>query len=479
MALLVAAPQLLPLAEFSALSTRADLTAADVLERSLPIPSLLGLLLPNYGTIHEWVLYAGGTVLLLALGGVLLSPLKRNKYFWGILSLVTILGALGSQIPGSAWIAELPLISMLRVPSRALFLAGLGIASLAGYGLDAVSNNTGSKRVKIYGLTLFGVSVFTLLLVAGFRYLSGEFASGMLWGTWGAIFGAAWIGFGLKRKLPANIWIGGVFLLVALDLAVFDLNSFAGRSAALVLSEGAQAAEYIANQGGDIRTYSASYSLPQQTAVHHGIRMADGVDPLQIADYANFMDQASGVPRDGYSETIPPFVNGEPGTDNASYLPDADKLGLLNVGYVVSDFALEADGLVLEKELDGVYIYRNEVNRFPAWVQPGDSSATGEMRPAEVVRRSANRLEVTATGPGRLVVPEIAYPGWSVFVDGVEENLLIQDEILMGVDLVPGTHQVEFEFRPRSVYIGLLLFCGGLALLVWRFKKDTAHSPGG
>ncbi len=204
LALLVAAPQLLPLAEFSALSTRADLTAADVLERSLPIPSLLGLLLPNFGTIHEWVLYAGGTVMLLALGGVLLSPQKRNKYFWGILSLVTILVALGSQIPGSAWIAELPLISMLRVPSRALFLAGLGIASLAGYGLDAVSNNTGSKRVKVYGLTLFGVSVFTLLLVAGFRYISGEFASGMLWGTWGAIFGAAWIGFGLKRKLPSK-----------------------------------------------------------------------------------------------------------------------------------------------------------------------------------------------------------------------------------------------------------------------------------
>ncbi len=266
---------------------------------------------------------------------------------------------------------------------------------------------------------------------------------------------------------------------MVLDLAVFDLNSFAGRSAALVLSEGAQAAEYIATQGGDTRTYSASYSLPQQTAVHLGIRMADGVDPLQIADYANFMDQASGVPRDGYSETIPPFANGQPGTDNASYLPDADKLGLLNVGYVVSDFALEADGLVLEKELDGAYIYRNEVNRFPAWVQPGDSSATGEMRPADVERRSANQLKVTATGPGRLVVPEITYPGWSVFVDGVEENLLIQDEILMGVDLVPGTHQVEFVFRPRSVNIGLLLFCGGLALLVWSFKKDTALSTGG
>jgi hypothetical protein len=475
LALLIAAPQLLPLIEFSALSTRAELTAADVLERSLPIPSLLGLLLPNLGTIHEWVLYAGGTVLLLALGGVLLSPLKRNKSFWGILSLVTILVALGSQLPGSAWIAKLPLISMLRVPSRALFLTGLGIASLAGYGLDALSNNPGLKQVRIYGLTLFGVSVFSLLLVVGFRYLSGEYARGMLWGTLGVIIGAAWIGFGLKRKLPASVWVGGVFLLVVLDLAVFDLISFAGKSAALVLAEGVEAAGYIAKQGGDIRTYSPSYSLPQQTAVHHGLRMADGVDPLQIADYTNFMDQASGVPRDGYSVTIPPFANGEPRTDNATYLPDVDKLGLLNVGYVVSDFALQAEGLVLEKQLDGDYIYRNEAKRFPAWVQPGDSSGIDEIQPAEVVKRSANRLEVSATGPGMLIVAEIAYPGWSVFVDGVEKNLLIRDEVLMGVDLAPGTHQAKFVFRPRSVYIGLLLFCVGSVLLVWSARRENAH----
>jgi hypothetical protein len=416
--------------------------------------------------------------LLLALGGLLLSSLKRNKYFWGILSLVAILVALGSQIPGSTWIANLPLISMLRVPSRALFLAGLGITSLAGFGLDSVSNPPGSKRVRIYALVLFGVSVFTLLLVAGFKYLSGELASGMLWGTLAVIFGAAWIGIGLKKKLPAGSWLAGVFLLVVLDLAVFDLNSFVGKSAQLVLSEGAQAADYIASQGGDVRTYSPSYSLQQQTAVHHDLRMADGVDPLQLAEYADFMEEASGVPRDGYSVTIPPYANGEPGTDNASYLPDAEKLGLLNVGYVASEFVLEAEGLILEKEIDGVYIYRNEKKRFPAWVQPGDSSAADEIQPAEVVKRSANAIKVTAHGPGMLVVPEIAYPGWSVFVDGVEKNLHARDEILMGVDLAPGTHRVKFVFRPRSVYMGVLLFCAGFGLLVWSVKRNPTRSTG-
>jgi hypothetical protein len=429
--------------------------------------NLFGLFFPNLGTIHEWVLYSGGLVLLLALGGLLLSQARRGKYFWGFLCLATMMVALGSQIPGAAWLAELPLVSLLRVPSRALFLTGLGIASLAGYGLEVILQKSPSNRVRTYGLTLFGISVFALLLLAGFGFISGEVAPGMLWGAVGLIASAAWIGSGLKSKLPAAIWIAGVFLIAMIDIIVFDLNSFVGKDAELVLSERQEAAQYIAEKGGDSRTYSPSYSLPQQTAVHSGLRMADGVDPLQVADYALFMEEASGVPRDGYSVTMPPFANGEPRTDNAAYTPDADRLGLLNVGYVVSDFDLQVEGLKFDRHLDGAFIYRNELKRYPAWIKYSDTAAMTEIQPAQVISRSPNRVEVSAAGPGILVLSEIFYPGWSVKVNGAEEDLLVQDEVLMGVKLGPGTQQIEFEFRPSSIYSGLLLFGIGLAMLAW------------
>jgi hypothetical protein len=179
------------------------------------------------------------------------------------------------------------------------------------------------------------------------------------------------------------------------------------------------------------------------------------------------------VPRHGYSVTIPPFADGEPSKDNAGYLPDANKLGLLNVGYVVSDFDLRVEGLIYEKEMDGAFIYKNAYKRFPAWVQPANNPGIDELLPAQVVNRTPNRFEITASGPGRLIVSEIAYPGWTVRVDGVEKKMQSSEEILMSVDLEPGVRSVEFVFIPNSVYIGLLLFCAGLVLLVLDNRKNS------
>jgi hypothetical protein len=479
LALLLAAPQLLPLIEFSTFSSRTELAAADVLAHSLPVLNMLGLILPISGTDHEWVLYAGGIVSLLALGGLLISTARRSKYFWGILSLITVLIALGSQVPGSDLITRVPLISLLRVPSRALFLTGLGIASLAGYGLDAILKKTNLKRVKIFELALFGLSIFAFFLLVGYGYLSGEISSGMLWGTIGLIVSATWIGIGIKTKLPTNVWIGCVLLIALVDLGTVDLFSFTGKNPSLVTAEGEEVAQYIAAKGGDFRTYSPSYSLPQQTAALYGIRMTDGVDPLQIADYVQFMDGASGVPRDGYSVTIPYFANGDPKNDNAGYVPDAEKLGLLNVGYLVADFELQAKDIELVKQIGDTLIYRNERGRSPAWILPGSNSNGSDITPAKILHSSPNRIQLSASGPGTLVISEILYPGWMVKVDGDVGELFVHDEILMSVELKPGMHEIELQFRPMSVYMGLILFMVGLVLLVWTIRNVPGQKNGG
>jgi hypothetical protein len=361
---------------------------------------------------------------------------------------------------------------LLRVPSRALFLTGLGVASLAGYGTDAILNKRQPARVRFLIMALFGICLFAILLFVGIGFIGGEVVGSMFWGTLGLILSAVWIGLGVRNKLPTSLWVGGVLLIAVIDLVVFDLDSFVGKDADQVLAERGAVAQFIANTDGSSRTYSPSYSIPQQTAIHHGIRMADGVDPLQIAVYSQFMDQASGVPRDGYSVTIPYFSSGQPKTDNAAFVPDAEKLGLLNVGYVVSDFELHVEELKFERQLDGAFIYSNTKEGFSAWVQPGGISATDEKKPAEVVNRSPNRLEISATGPGTLIVSEIAYPGWSVLVDGVDEEMVFLDDLLMGVNLEPGPQRVEFIFRPRSVYIGMSLFVGGLVVLVWSTRSN-------
>jgi hypothetical protein len=75
----LAAPLALPLWEFTRLSTRAQLSSTDILGLSLPPARLLGLLFPAFGGFHEWVLYPGALVFLLALLGFILLILRLKR----------------------------------------------------------------------------------------------------------------------------------------------------------------------------------------------------------------------------------------------------------------------------------------------------------------------------------------------------------------------------------------------------------------
>jgi hypothetical protein len=222
----------------------------------------------------------------------------------------------------------------------------------------------------------------------------------------------------------------------------------------------------LAEQPGLFRVYSPSYSLPQQIAAVYGIELADGVDPLQLRAYTGFMEKATGVPVSGYSVTMPPFEDGDPSQDNENYRPDPVLLGLLNVRYVVSEFDLPVEGLALRERFDQTRIYENTKAMPRVWVQNSDEAPSGDGNPAEISRWTPNHVDVRANGPGLLVLSEIAYPGWRVFVDGNSEDMEVAEGLLRAVRLDQGVHKVEFIYRPVSVYMGLALWVIGLLLVL-------------
>ena len=232
-----------------------------------------------------------------------------------------------------------------------------------------------------------------------------------------------------------------------------------------VLNEGSIAAQWLANQPGPFRVYSPSYSIPQQTAAQYGLQLADGVDPLQLESYSAFMEKATGVPREGYSVTLPPFANGNPKTANVGDLPNTGLLGLLNVRYLVAGYDLPVDGLVLRSEFYGTRLYENLRALPRAWVQPFESLPGEHAIPAKITDLQPNRIRALAVGPGLFVLSEISYPGWRAFVDGSSVPIDTVAGLLRGVHLEPGSHQIDFVFRPTSLYIGLVLCGTGLALL--------------
>jgi hypothetical protein len=64
-----------------------------------------------------------------------------------------------------------------------------------------------------------------------------------------------------------------------------------------------------------------------------------------------------------------------------------------------------------------------------------------------------------------LVLTDTYYPGWSATIDGQPADIRRADVMFRAVRLEPGAHQVEFEYRPATVYWGSRVSAG--AWLLW------------
>jgi len=113
--------------------------------------------------------------------------------------------------------------------------------------------------------------------------------------------------------------------------------------------------------------------------------------------------------------------------------------------------------------------YRAEILLHDAGVEPlaaGDGPAEpGES--AHILKDTGDCVVIQAKlhRPGYLVLADQFYPGWEVCVDGRKERILKVNYMLRGVRLAAGTHEVRFNFRPRSFRVGLAISIGGLMAL--------------
>ena len=463
----LSAPLGLMLGEFVHWSTRSALSVQDVLEFSLPPARLLGLIFPEFGRMQEWVVYPGVVVLGLALAGLAWPDVRRKTRFWWGVWLAAVFFSLGEYLPGLSLLARLPGVSLLRVPSRAMFVAGMAMAGLAAFSLDHLLSGVGARARRQVTRVWVGLVGLGLAIAGGVWFLTGDLPLNFAWGAGGMTCTALGLGFLTRKRRLNPVWAGLLVIGIGLvDWGVVNGRSLSPHAAAVIFSEQAEVISYLVEQCEPFRVYSPSYGVPQHAAAREGLELANGVDPLQVASYSAFMRQASGVPQDGYSVTIPPF-KGDVATANAAYIPDAEMLGLLNVRYVVAEFDLVTDGLALVNQFGETRVYENAFDRGRAWLEEGD----GEIS----VSWSPNQITVAANGPGLLVLSEVWYPGWQVRVDGQEADLEQVEGVLRGVKIPVGIHQVLFDFRPTSLYLGFGLF--GIAGVFLVVNKKIRNTP--
>lgn len=422
---LVASAHLVPLMQFTALSTREiSLRATD----SYPLPAfLLALLGSEHPSTVPWegMLYPGLAVLILAALGVVLRWRQGLPLLLGIVLVAAL--AMGNASPLyqlAAWL--LPGLDRFRGVARIWFVALVAIALLAGLG--------------------------TASLLHLLRRLASPRAA-------------------LVCGLLAVPLVAGT--LISTDYGYAHVTSVSTATTPTAL---ARTAARLAGSG---RVYGLQRNISQLNAVELGLTLADGWDPLLLDNYATYMQRASGYRFTGYELTIPAANLDDPNQPGSiqAHL-DPRLLGLMHVTLVLSRTPLANAHLVQVGVVDGTRIYRDTLDAGPGYlVRPGPTGRAPTLDaiqpldiPVHATTLDPQRSAFTFTTPAGayFVVATPYFPGWTARLDGRPVPLQTIDGVLPAIRVGPGFHHLTYTYAPRTVVLGTALsLIGLLAALVW------------
>lgn len=426
--------QWLPLLELRESLSRGDLRIEDAALASLKPGELIGLVIGNHGGNHESITYVGISVLILALAGLVMQPHQR-RLWWGVV-LFAVLYALGENfILWSGLLRLFPSLTYFRVPARSWFLIALLLPYLAGWGLQTLIDTppqTARARLLLVGLIGLGVTCSFSSLVM----LRAALPDTALIGLFALPLTAILIALRIFQRLPARTFASLMIALVVVDCLWIDRTLIEGRSPELDTLPDEVAALLTDGQ----RLYTPSYTVDQSETAWRQIPRFDGVDPFQLRPFIDISIPATGVPRTGYSTTIPAeVVLGEATAIYQDAPMDLQLLGQWGVRVIATDYPLHIEGLELITRRDERYFYANPY----VW-------------DAQVQWDHPNQVTLMITGDAPVYTVANA-PGWQ-WQHGREI-----DPNRVSLPAQSGT----FVYRPAGVYLGGMItaLTYGVALL--------------
>jgi hypothetical protein len=94
-----------------------------------------------------------------------------------------------------------------------------------------------------------------------------------------------------------------------------------------------------------------------------------------------------------------------------------------------------------------------------------NSERAGEVGRVRITSHRPNRIRLQAemNRPGFVVLSEVYYPGWEALVDRKPVPLLRTDYVLRAIPVPVGSHEIQVQFRSKTLQLGLVI--AGLALV--------------
>jgi hypothetical protein len=530
--LLLAAPQLLPTLELQHLSVRAEGRTWDFLtENSLPPAMWVNLVVPSaYGNnvvgfrggdpFQEDYIYLGLMPLLL-IGFSFGQRHRRDFTFFLLLALGGALLAMGRYTPLYAWVIQyLPGFALFRIPARWLMVVSLGLAILAGFGLENLLRRGLSAHQLAVALGVGGGLMVTLGLVWWLRAPLLDWASQ----NWSEL-NAKLLGAFLEQVYGPNpayqdrlLFEGGYWLLTPALLLTINFVIFAtiftlfsrrnitatnfGRLVVaavaldLILAGGTTinptqperwwqqlsgGARYVVEHLDEGRVFPLGMGSEALTVSHLGqyfpsvyrVRSAGGHgSSLMLARTATFLDEAHPVQAIRMLGVRYLLTDGQLGADAAATYPlaysDGDSYVYENrsplprafvVHQVIQvESAAEALPYIKTADLDPSQTVVVESSQL---LPPSGRPSTPSL--ATIRSETPQRIEIEVSTPADayLVLLDTFYPGWIASVDGQKTPIYPANYLVRTIFVPQGDHIVWFEYRPLSFWLGV-----GLATLM-------------
>jgi len=431
----------------------------------------------GYMPFTDMPLYWGMAALVLA---VMAAILARNRMvtFFLILFFFAWIVSFGKYFPilFKPMFELMPFFKSFRVPVMIQILMVFSIAMLAGYGLEKVKEMAGkSAPLKPILYTAGGIlaaAVVMSVLYSPFQsavtgwiktirpqmpvQAHAQLFNMLLGDLWkGAIFAGAVLGLVylfLKRKVNFNLLVPLLSLLLLIDLWVVNRNLInpAPQANMQAYLQPTPAVNFLRAQGKPFRVYPADRIRPQNWYGYFGLESIDGYLGTKMKRYQEILDGVG--------------------------LNNFNLINMLNARYILSDRDLSSLPN-LELAMDGQQkVYLNKTALPRAWLvkdivilpqledrleylkafnprteaiveQPIDlpSKTGGE---AEILSWSPLevRVKTRSAGGSFLALSEVYYPPyWKARVDGKETRIYPTNQLLRGVVVPAGEHEVVFK----------------------------------
>ena len=443
--------------------------------------TLLGMIVPQ---AHFQVsTFVGFVCLSLAIYAVCVCWSERWVRVYSCIALGALAYSVGPFSLLHGWVyAILPVVDKVRAPAHAVFVFQFALFILAAYGVDRLlgggKDDQPGRWLVYIQRALLGFGVLAWLLLLG-RYVEGAMTKASGDNVIIASVAALVLAALLHATRPGSISTASSRVALVM-LMVFEMG--VAHSSALTHRTDANRPRFL-DQLTEFNGVAA-FLKAQPKPFRFEIR-TDGGKP-NIGDWEG-LEMV-----DGYLASVSRGIHDFVSRDWVN------RRLMLNMVYTVAKDKVRDAEVEVFSDPSGWKVFRNE-DAFPrAWATDdaaviSDESGAPLPRPepcggeaaVDFEEQSLHRVRVRAQMPCAtfLIFGDAYFPGWQLLLDGEASTLYRAHDALRAAFVPAGEHEVEFVYRPTSVYLGGGLtglgLLGCVVLVVEVRRRRGSRSPEG